>query len=145
MTASPHLRRIFSHFLAHWSCRYKDCNSLAALLFCPHCRNAVHVGIQFRSGQSPPRLGCWGDIRDDSAAYLFRPFLRMAIMSSSGLGRDVHPLTLSLQHFLCRPRRHPPSKVPCRILLLLLKGCLSGTTFLNLSETQNLLLLSNPP
>ena len=28
------------------------------------------------------------------------------------MGRDVHSLTLSIQHFLCRPRRRPPSEVP---------------------------------
>ena len=32
-------------------------------------------------------------------------------MSSSGMGRDVHSLMLSIQHFTCRPRRRPPSKV----------------------------------
>ena len=29
-------------------------------------------------------------------------------MNSSGIGRDVHPLMLFIQHFLCRPRRYPP-------------------------------------
>ena len=33
-------------------------------------------------------------------------------MSRSGMGRDVHSSMLSSQHFLCRPRRRPPSKVP---------------------------------
>ena len=32
-------------------------------------------------------------------------------MSSSGMGRDVHSLMLSIQHFLCQPRHRPPSKV----------------------------------
>ena len=31
-------------------------------------------------------------------------------MSSSGMVRDVHSL-MSIQHFLCRPRRRPPSMV----------------------------------
>ena len=35
-------------------------------------------------------------------------------MSSSGMGRDVHSLMLSIQHFLCRPRRRLPSKVAPR-------------------------------
>ena len=26
------------------------------------------------------------------------------------MGRDVHSLMLSVQHFLCRPRRRPPSR-----------------------------------
>ena len=30
-------------------------------------------------------------------------------MSSSGMGRDVHSLMLSIQHSLCRPRRRPPT------------------------------------
>ena len=38
-------------------------------------------------------------------------------MSSSGKGRDVQSLLLSIQRFLCRPRRHPPSKVPGRMIL----------------------------
>ena len=33
-------------------------------------------------------------------------------MSRSGMGRDVHSSMLSSQHFLCRPRHRPPSKVP---------------------------------
>ena len=34
-----------------------------------------------------------------------------AIVSSSGIGRDVQSVTLSIQHFLGPPRRRPPSKV----------------------------------
>ena len=50
---------------------------------------------------------------DDSAEILlFQPFLLEAIVSSSGMCRDVHSVTLSIQHFLCRPRRRPPSEVP---------------------------------
>ena len=30
------------------------------------------------------------------------------------MDRDVHSLILSIQHFLCRQRRRPPSKVPWR-------------------------------
>ena len=33
------------------------------------------------------------------------------------MGRDVHSLTLSIQHFLCRPRRRLPSNVPWRMVL----------------------------
>ena len=33
------------------------------------------------------------------------------------MGRDVRSLMLSIQHFLCRPRRRPHSKVP-RIMIL---------------------------
>ena len=40
---------------------------------------------------------------DDSAEILFQSFLHEVLVSSSGMGRDVHSLTLSIQHFHCRP------------------------------------------
>ena len=58
-----------------------------------------------------------GDMRDKSAEVLFQPFLQEALVSSFGMGRDVHSLMLSIQHFLCRPRRCPSSKVPRRMVL----------------------------
>ena len=51
-------------------------------------------------------------MRTDSTEILFQSFLHEALVSSSGKGREVHSLMLSTLHFLCRPRRHPPSKVP---------------------------------
>ena len=48
---------------------------------------------QFSSVQSFDRLGRWGDMRDDSVDILFQSFLQEAIVSSSGMGRDVHSLT----------------------------------------------------
>ena len=42
----------------------------------------------------------------------FKYFLQEALVSSSGMGRDVHSLMLSIQHFLCRPQHRPASKVP---------------------------------
>ena len=51
-------------------------------------------------------------IRDDSADILFQSFLQRAVVNVSGMVRDVHSLTLSIQHFLCLPQRRPPSKVP---------------------------------
>ena len=69
--------------------------------------------LQLSSFQSLDRLGRRGDVRDDSAEIFFQPFRKEAIVSSSGMGRDIHSLMLSIQHFLCRPRRRPPSsKVP---------------------------------
>ena len=50
-------------------------------------------------------------MRDDSAEILFQSFLLEALVSSSGTGRDVHSLMLSIQHFLCRSRRRLFSKV----------------------------------
>ena len=61
--------------------------------------------------------GTCGDMRDDSAEIFFRSFLQEALVSSSGTGRDVYSLMVSIQHFLSRPRRRPPSKVPCRLVL----------------------------
>ena len=43
---------------------------------------------------------------------LFQSLLWEAIMSSSRMNRVISSLTgLSIQHFLCQPRYHPPSKV----------------------------------
>ena len=63
----------------------------------------------FSSVQSLDQLVRWGDMRDDSADIPFQSFLQEAPVSSSGKGRDVHSLMLSLQHFFCRPGiSHPP-------------------------------------
>ena len=62
----------------------------------------------FRAVQSLDRLGRRGDMTDDSAEIFFQSFLQEAIVSSSGMGRDVYALTLSIQHFLCRPRPGQP-------------------------------------
>ena len=70
----------------------------------------------FSSVQSLDRLDRRGDIRDDSAEILFQSFLQEVIVSSSSMGKDVHFLMLSIQHFLCR-RRRPPSEVPWRMVL----------------------------
>ena len=64
--------------------------------------------VQFSSVQSLGRLGCRGDITDDSADILFKSFLQEAFVSSSGTSGDVHSLTSPVQHFLCRPQRRPP-------------------------------------
>ena len=49
------------------------------------------------SVQSLDRLGRLGDMTDDSTEILFQSFLQEAIVSSSGLGRDVYSLMLSIQ------------------------------------------------
>ena len=69
-------------------------------------------GMDDSSVQSLDRSSCRGDRRDDSGEILFQSFPQNALMSSSDMDSDVHPLTLSIQHFLCRPRRRPPAKVP---------------------------------
>ena len=53
-----------------------------------------------------------GDMIDDPAEILFQSFLQEAPVSSSGMGRDVHSLMLSIQYFLCCPGCRPPSKMP---------------------------------
>ena len=58
----------------------------------------LHCSVQF----SPlTDWVVWGDMRDDSAEILFQCFLQTALVSSSGTGRGVHSLMLSIQHFLC--------------------------------------------
>ena len=58
------------------------------------------------------------DMTDDSAETLFQSFLQEAVMSSSGMGRGyILSLMLAIQHFLSRPQRRPPSKVPRRMVL----------------------------
>ena len=77
----------------------------------------VPSDLHFTSFQSLDRLGHRGDMGHDSAEILFRSFLQEAIVSDSGMGKDVHSLMLSFQHFFCRSRRHPPSKVPRTMVL----------------------------
>lgn len=77
---------------------------------------------QFISFQSLDRLGCRGDMRDNSAEILFQSFLREAMVSSSGVDRDLHSLTLSTQQFLCRSRRHSLPGVTWGMLVERLSG-----------------------
>ena len=65
------------------------------------------------SVQSLDRVGRRGKMRDDSADFLSQSFLQEALVSSSGMGRDVHFL---IQHSLCCPRHRPPAKVPWRMV-----------------------------
>ena len=53
--------------------------------------------------QTPDRLGRREDMRDDSAEVLFQSFLQETLAISSGMGRDVRSLMLSIHYFLCRP------------------------------------------
>ena len=62
--------------------------------------------------------GVWGDMKDDSVEILFQSFLQEGLLSSSGMGRDVHSgmgwnvhsLMMSIQHFLWmdNTKEHPP-------------------------------------
>ena len=69
------------------------------------------IVYEFSSVQFLDQLGHQGYMRDNSAETLFHSFLQEALVSSSGMGRDIHSLMLSIQHFLYQPQRHPPSKV----------------------------------
>ena len=75
------------------------------------------VSIKHSSVLSLGRFGRREDIRDYSAEILFQSFLQEAMVSSSGIGRDVHSLMLTIQPFLCRPHHHPPSEMPSRMVL----------------------------
>ena len=59
----------------------------------------------------------WGSMRHNSADILLQSFLWEAIISSSGMGRDVHSLVLSIHHFLVWKQCRQPSKVPWRMVL----------------------------
>ena len=73
--------------------------------------------VNYNSFQSLDRLSRLGDIGEDFAEILFQSFLYEALVSSSGMGRDVRSLMLSIQHLLYRPRRRPPLKLPRRTFL----------------------------
>ena len=78
---------------------------------------ACREWTQFSSVQSLDRLGRRGNMMDNlaeilSQSFLFFCFLREAIVSSSCKGRDVHSFMLSIQQFLCRPRRRPSPPPP---------------------------------
>ena len=71
--------------------------------------------MQFSLVQSLDQMGRRGDVRDDPAEILFQSFLQETHVSSSGIGMNVHSLMLSIQHFLCRPRRRPQFMMPWRM------------------------------
>ena len=65
-----------------------------------------------RSVQSLVWLSHQLDMRDDSAeVLLFQSFLGEAIVSSSSM-RDVHSMTLSIQHFHCQLQHGNPPRCP---------------------------------
>ena len=72
--------------------------------------------------------GGGGGMEDDSAEILLQSFLQEALVSSSGISRDVRSLMLSTQHFLCCPRCCPPSNVPWRMVLGRLLWCVTRQT-----------------
>ena len=97
---------------------------------------------QFRSVQSLDLLGRRRDLRNASTEILFQSFLQKAIVRSSGKGRDVHSLMLSIRHFLCRPRRLPSSKGALKgglgaegiFFIFFIAGCVSLHTVKGLAD-----------
>ena len=79
--------------------------------------NSVSEFDLFQFSSVFDRLSCRGDKRNDSPDIPFKSFLQQTIACGSGTGRDAHSLMLSIQHFLCWPRRSPPSKMPWRKVL----------------------------
>ena len=62
--------------------------------------DAVRPALKDSSVQSLDRLGRrrgkGGGMRDDSAKILFQSFQQEALLSKSGIGRDVHSLMVSI-------------------------------------------------
>ena len=75
----------------------------------------IYSYIQFRSVLWPSGLsgGHEGRFSRDPVPF----FSAGGLVSSSGMGRHVHSLTLSIQHFLCWPRHCSAFKVPWWMVL----------------------------
>ena len=74
----------------------------------------MHV-LLFQFSSVPWLIRSWEGHDRRFSRDLLPVFLQKATVRSSGKGRDVHPLMLSIQHFLCQPWCCPPSKVPWRM------------------------------
>ena len=68
------------------------CVHVATETFLPLFVDSIRTLARFSSVLSLDGLGRRGDMRDDSAEILFQSFLREALLSSSGIARDVHYL-----------------------------------------------------
>ena len=53
------------------------------------------------------------------------PFCKRSLWAVSVVGRELYSLMLSIQHFLCRQRRRPPSKVPREMVLERFSWCVT--------------------
>ena len=113
---------LFFLFFFFWSPRYCEqlipvsghscqCEKTRSILACTYLHSSGLYSrqrlVQFSSVQPLGPSSRLGDMMNDSVEILFRPFLREAIVTSSGMDRDVHSLTLSIQYFRCRPQRRP--------------------------------------
>ena len=75
------------------------------------------------SVQSTDKFGHQGY---NSAKIRFQSFLWEAMVSSSGMGWDVHSWMLSIQHFLSWPQYYPTSNFPCSMALERLSWCVTS-------------------
>ena len=80
--------------------------SVRVLCACMKCWLGIFAtdrqnSVQFSSGPCPIwSSGDWvGGMMDDSAEILFQSFLLEVLVSGSGMGRDVHSLMSSIQHW----------------------------------------------
>ena len=80
--------------------------------YCFHFWLTFTKMVQFSSVQSLDWLGHW---EEHNRQISRDPLPVFSAVSSSGNGTDVHSLMMSIQHFLCWPWCHPPSKVPWRM------------------------------
>ena len=74
--------------------RHKCRHSIVEIIFTP-----ILIGCRSVQFSALIRLGHQGHMRNDSAEILLQSFLQEAHLSSSGIGRNVHSLMLSIQHF----------------------------------------------
>ena len=62
-------------------------------------QHSLNIAMHISSVQFLDRLDPWNNMRDGPGKIFFQSFLREAIASSSGMGRNVHSLTLSIPLF----------------------------------------------
>ena len=104
-------------------------------------------------------MGRRGETRNNSEEILVQSFLHEAIVSSSGMGRDIHSLAVSIRHFLSQTTASTTlygalkdgfgevvvpcgMAEPCRLLTVARRGSCGPTRKLILLRTQSLVLCS---
>ena len=97
-------------------------SALAKLMGIPSCITTIQ-SLKWMGLRESTKWG--GGEGRDSAEIVFQTFMQKAIASSSGTSMDVHSLMVSTQHFLCRPRRRPPSKIPWRMVWERVSWCVT--------------------
>ena len=137
------------HFRALWSWWISFLCSFTVIKLA--CSAGINVkSLECSSFQSLDQMARRGDMRDDSAEILFQSFLQETLMSSSGMGRDVHSLMLSIRHlsmaillsarFCCRLSWERWLR-PLHLLIPNLLGCCR----LQLTSFSSMTVLQPPP